>query len=173
MALASKHRLDVEKAVEVLLYVTKSVPNMYNALKVLYFADKAHLAKYGRLIYGDSYVAMRHGPVPSAAYDILKGARGDGICPAGVSPADLFSIDTGHCITPRRDANLELLSESDLECLDGAIEEYGCLTFAGLQKRSHSDRAFQSSDENDFMSLEDIAASLPDGHLLLDYMKNG
>jgi uncharacterized phage-associated protein len=43
----------------------------------MYFADRKHLEKYGRFICGDSYVAMKHGPVPSEIYDILKAVISD------------------------------------------------------------------------------------------------
>ena len=174
MQMGTKHRLDIGKAVEVLLYVTKRVPSMYNALKVLYFADKQHLARYGRLIYGDVYVAMRHGPVPSAAYDIVKAARGDGLHPTTLRPDELFSIDAEHhCVHPRREADLDCLSESEVECLDAAIEAYGSLPLGQLRKISHEDKAFQAADENDFMPVEAIASSLPHADQLLDYIRNG
>lgn len=171
--MGSKHNLDIDKAVEVLLYVTKRAPNMYNALKVLYFADKQHLAKYGRLIYGDSYVAMKLGPVPSAAYDIVKAARGDGVYPTPVPAEQLLSIDSLHRISPRREADLDRLSESEIECLDAAIEQYGRLPLGALKTISHEDEAFQASDENDFMPIEAIVGSLPDADPLLDYLRNG
>jgi len=174
MRMGSKHNLDIDKAVEVLLYVTKRARNMYNALKVLYFADKQHLAKYGRLIYGDSYVAMKLGPVPSAAYDIVKDASGDGLYPTPVPAEKLFLVDRHHNrISPRREADLDRLSESEIECLDAAIEQYGRLPLGALKKISHEDEAFRASDENDFMPIEAIVGSLPDADPLLDYLRNG
>jgi uncharacterized phage-associated protein len=166
----TKHRFDAHKALEVILYVARTVPDMYRALKMLYFADKEHLGRYGRLISGDSYVAMSHGPVPSGAYDLVKLARGDGLCYADIPVHKAFAVD-GHDIVPCREANLDLLSESDMECLDSAIKRYGHLTFGRLKTLSH-DKAFAAADQNDFIPLEAIAASLPDGDLIVDYIKN-
>jgi hypothetical protein len=42
------------------------------ALKLIFLADRYHLCRYGRLITNDSYVAMKHGPVPSATRDIVE-----------------------------------------------------------------------------------------------------
>lgn len=167
-----ERRIDIEKALEVLLYVTKRVRNIYNALKVLYFADKMHLGRYGRLIYGDSYVAMAHGPVPSAAYDLVKDARGEGVFQMPVETRQSLTVEANQII-PGREAKLDLLSESEIECLDEAIAQYGELPFGALKKASHEDKAFQSADDNDFMSLEAIAESLPDSDLLLDYLRSG
>jgi hypothetical protein len=48
------YKFDAEKTIETLLYITAQVHNTYNALKVLYFADKDHLTRYGRLISNDN-----------------------------------------------------------------------------------------------------------------------
>lgn len=165
-----RYRFDAEKAVEVILYIAHTSPNMYNALKVLYFADKDHLSKHGRQLCGDQYVAMSHGPVPSGAYDLVKYARGDGCMFVDLPLEEAFHLER-YNITPHREPNLELLSESDIECLDAAIEHYGHLPFGELKKLSHDD-AFKSADENDFISLEVIIDTLDDGELLLEYLQD-
>ncbi|MFB3902421.1 MAG: Panacea domain-containing protein [Acidobacteriota bacterium] len=42
------------------------------AAKLLYFADKYHLTRYGRPVIGDQYVKMEYGPVPSKALDWMN-----------------------------------------------------------------------------------------------------
>jgi uncharacterized phage-associated protein len=167
-----KYRFDAEKALEVLLYITKRVPDMYRALKVLYFADKEHLAKYGRLICGDTYIAMEKGPVPSGVYDIVKHARGDGFCSVNIPIKEAITLQ-GYSIKPLREANLDYLSESEVECLNSAVEQYGYLSFAQIKKLSHDDAAFKESDENDQIPLEAIVKNLPDSELILGYIANG
>jgi len=164
-------KFDIEKALEVILYIANSVNDTYRALKVLYFADKEHLYKYGRLICDDSYVAMSHGPVPSGCYDIIKYVRGNGPCLTDYPIEKILSAE-GNKIIPYRKANLEYLSESDIECLDRSIEKYGHLSFNELRLLSQ-DKAFDSADPNGFISLEALAKSLPDGEQLVDYIKNG
>lgn len=166
-----RFRFDAAKAVEVLLYIAPRCPNLYNALKVLYFADRQHLSAHGRLICGDSYVAMSHGPVPSGAYDIIKCIRGDGVCWWADRPIERAFDVQGNHLAPLREAKLEFLSESDIECLDAAIKEYGSLSFGDLKKLSH-DSAFHSADQNDTISVEAIARSLPEGDLLLEYLRD-
>ena len=164
-------KLDAEKALEVLLYVAERCPDMYNALKVVYFADRAHLAAYGRLICGDSYVAMSHGPVPSGMYDMVKCARGDGItCWPELRIADSLEV-RGNQLVPLRKANRDLLGESDEECLDKAIQTYKRMPFGMLKERSH-DEAYKAADRSDFISLEDLAKSLPDGEELLAHLQD-
>ncbi|MFH1213418.1 MAG: Panacea domain-containing protein [Candidatus Neomarinimicrobiota bacterium] len=46
--------------------------NKMKALKLVYFADRFHLRKYGRPITNDEYFAMKKGPVPSNIKDICE-----------------------------------------------------------------------------------------------------
>lgn len=164
-----KHKIDVNTAIEILLYITQRCTNMYNVLKVIYFADKEHLTQYGQLMYGETYVAMSHGPVPSGAYDLVKYVRGDGLW-AYQLPLDIgFSVKKYH-LTPHRQANEDYLSESIIDCLDEAIQNYGHLSFSQLKEMSHQERAYQAADENDFIPLETIIHSLPNSEMLLDYI---
>jgi len=167
------YTLDVEKAVEVILYLAKRapLPDVYHLCKILYFADKKHLERYGRFICDESYVAMKNGPVPSGVYDLLKYVRGDGRVLQSEHARNSFGIEERR-VFPFRDANLAMLSESDRECLDEAIAENGNLPFSGLKKKSH-DAAFDSADENDFISIEAIAATLKDSDLIIEHLRNG
>lgn len=47
--------------------------DLHTILKTCYFADKDHLNRWGRPIFGASYRAMRFGPVPVEIYEMLKG----------------------------------------------------------------------------------------------------
>ena len=168
--MASIRKFNARKAIEVMLYVAERVRDMYSLLKIMYFADQKHLAKYGRLISGDSYIAMNYGPVPSGAYDIIKYVRGDGFFTIDEPAKEAFQVQGRETILPLRRADTELLSDSDMECLDEAIKQYGSLSFKELRERSH-DQAFLSASHNGVISLEVIARALPDGELLWDYLQ--
>lgn len=167
-----RHKADIIVAREILLYVAQRCTNMYHVLKIIYFADKEHLMHYGQLMYGDRYVAMSHGPVPSAAYTLVKYARGDETWNMPASFETGFQVKKEgrkYHIIPVRQANTEFLSEAIIECLDSAISKYGKLSFSQLKEISH-DEAYQSADENDFISLHAIINTLPDSEMLLDYV---
>jgi hypothetical protein len=157
------------KALEVLLYISARVPDMYKTLKILYFADKLHLSKYGRFINGDTYIAMVNGPVPSESYDIIRGIRGIGLYPASDFEKDSFSIKENNLI-PSRVSNSSLLSKSDIECLNEAIMNYKDFTFQRLHDTS-SDRAYNSADINGEMTVESIAETLPNAKAILAYLE--
>ena len=108
---------DETKAIETILYLAKRISRSgkYKICKMLYLADKASLERYGRFIFGESYSAMKEGATPSKAYDLLKEfAEG---C------TDDIRVD-GNAVVALRDANLDYLSESDIECLDQTIAIY-------------------------------------------------
>jgi uncharacterized phage-associated protein len=141
---------------------------------VLYFADRYHLEEYGSFICGDSYIAMRNGPVPSGVNQILQSVSEEGKKDFQITGIEIaqhtFRVDTNNVI-PLREANLNLLSQSERLCLDKAIKNYGVMSFTELRDLSHDD-AYQSADINDVISIETIAATLQDGEDLIKYLKN-
>jgi len=173
VAVRGPFTFDAPKAIQAIVYVAnrlKQPADMYWVLKSLYFADKHHLHRYGRFIFGDCYVAMRHGAVPSGAYDLCKIARGEGPLLQCPEVRSAFSMDGNHVI-PFVDADPDVFSESDLECLDEGVKECRNLSFSELKSKSH-DGAWQSSDENDVMTIESIAALAPDKDTLLEYLQD-
>src|SRR5262245_39031345 len=119
-----RFRFDPEKALNLVLYVAAKVkePSFHTISKVIYFADKLHLERYGRLICGDSYVAMKHGPVPSEIYDMMKDVRGDGFSEHWQNARESFEVQGRATVVPRQEADLAVFSESDLECLKESIK---------------------------------------------------
>jgi uncharacterized phage-associated protein len=163
---------DTKVAVEaILLLANKSQdPTFHHIVKLLYFADRLHLQRYGRLICGDDYVAMKHGPVPSGIYDMLKAIR-DGHEAARFPELSAAFQVKGYTVIPLRNPDLEWLSDSDIECLTEAIDAYDTLSFHDLTALSH-DEAWQSADPDDFISLEAIVRSVGNPNQLLKHLKN-
>lgn len=165
-------RFDRQKAIEVIKFIAKNTPNadFYWVGKILYFADRKHLARYGRLICGDDYVAMNYGPVPSGTYDIYKEARMFQGMPDFHPAHNEFEVQARNKVVALREPNLDLFSDSDLECLRSAIKKYGCMTFNQLKRASH-DKAFESAGPNSFIDIEQLIATLPDSKRLLKYYR--
>jgi len=98
-------------------------------LKLIYFADRYHLRKYGRPITNDHYWAMQFGPVASSVKEITeldslsgserhyamaylrKGARERG--------------EDEYAVASIADADMTVFSESDIEALEFAWHEFG------------------------------------------------
>lgn len=166
----------LEKILESIIFVSKKTNDIYKILKIIYFADLIHLAKNGRLITEDSYIAMDNGPVPSTAYDFIKIARGSSFLsfPNNNEILNSLKIVDDRTIKSTRDCNLDFLSQSEIEALEQSIKENINLSFGELKKKSH-DEAYNKTTKNKYansiIDMEDIIVMLnnPD---LLDYYKN-
>jgi hypothetical protein len=159
---------DRAKAIETILYLAKRIedPTLHSIGKLLYFSDKTSLEKYGRFICGDDYYAMKWGPVPTHTYDLMKEAANQDNLP--------FELH-GYVVEPSRDADTDILSESDIECLDASIRLYGDVPMWKRHEDS-ADRAYKQAWERRGasgsvrMSIEDIASLLDDGDELIAFL---
>jgi len=117
----------------------------FDILKTLFLADRSHLNKYGRPITFDEYVAMKDGPVPSLAYDVLKGALG-GLREAEIEKPLWVARPAGarsfHFMKAARQASEDILSESDIEELNEALTLVLKLGYNGTWKKVHADPAY-------------------------------
>lgn len=98
--------------------------NKMKAIKLIYLADRLHLRKYGRLITGDIYWAMKLGPVGSRAKNIaeLKEVPDEVLAYAKkyIKPTDAKK----QSITSIKDPDLNVFSKSDLECLEAVYARF-------------------------------------------------
>lgn len=172
-------RFDSEKALEAILYVASKapIPDIYHVGKILYFADRLHLERFGRLITGDKYRAMKDGPVAHHSYDLIKIARGrPAVLPQGCDPEEvkrsLCVESKAYNVTALRSADEDAFSDSDLACIDEAIEQYGHRSFTEIRKISH-DAVWSSVELNANIPLEIIAENCQDGDKLVAYLTTG
>lgn len=130
------------KIVQVLAYLVwrlgEQEMTMLPLLKLVYFADRYHLRKYGRLVTDDDYFAMHLGPVASETKRVIeeieKGlGAGRGVLSGCGSRRKAKHIPI--CLTG--EVELNELSVSDVEALDRVVEKYGRLTPRQLAKQSH------------------------------------
>lgn len=171
--MSNRFKLDLEKAVEMILYVAERMadPSFHKISKILYFADLNHLSKYGRLATGDSYIAMKHGPVPSGTYDIMKFVRDNRVGSFADHAKNAFAVEQRYMVKPLRAPVTDLMSESDIESLDFSIDSYGRLSFDQLTELSH-DRAWHAASDNDALSLSDMILMLENADELCEHIEN-
>jgi uncharacterized phage-associated protein len=158
------------RILEAFAYIAERAPahkkNTYNVLKVFYLADKLHMERYGRFIFDESYSAMKKGPVPSTAYDLIKVIRSGQELPFSIqSPV---TLDSNHMVTATRQADEDLFSGSDLLCMDEVIK---LSESEDLGELSH-DNAWKSTVRNSFMPIEAILSTLQNSEALLELHHN-
>ncbi|MBA3525991.1 MAG: SocA family protein [Sphingomonas sp.] len=151
-----RFQFDERKGREALAYIASRWPNVtvFYASKALFFAEKAHLNRYGRPIVADTFVAMPNGPVPSTLYDFLKSEFGLAGDPDAFRGA--ISTDNYPTIASRREPEEGVLSQSDLECLDEAIAFCRVRGFSHLSQLTHQEKAWAEASNNGPMDYEDF-----------------
>lgn len=156
------YRANMAKALEVILWVAHKRPSadFHKILKVLFFADKAHLNKYGRPIVGGRYLADEYGPVCAPVHDIMRGE------PLAIQMVHCnweipFRVENKFRIIAERCPNMRLLSKSDVDALEESFNQYGHLSFDELVDISHDDPAYLNADGIE-MSYEDFLEDTPD-----------
>lgn len=143
---------------EVLLYILSKtgVVDYYHLMKILYLAERQHLAKWGEKITTDDYYALPHGPVPTRIYDSLKAVK-DG---KGGFLADILSVDENTPnVSPLREPNMDYISKSEIEALDNAIAKNIVKSFQELEQMTHDEYYYKALENGRKMSIEDIARS--------------
>ena len=162
-------KFDKEKCTSILSYITQNVKtaDFLRVFKVLYFAEQKHLVRFGRPIVGDNYIAMKHGPVPSNIYNELRQIKGgtgkfmDILLKNSISFSDYFEVskvqDVDN-ILAKNNPELDIISESELMCINESLNENKDLSFNELSNKSH-DSAWEKANLNDEMDILDIAQS--------------
>lgn len=143
---------------EVLLYILSKtgVVDYYHLMKILYLAERQHLAKWGEKITTDDYYALPHGPVPTRIYDSLKAIK-DG---KGGFLADVISVDANTPnVLPLREPDMDYISKSEVEALDNAIAKNIVKSFQELEKMTHDEYYYKALENGRKMTIEDIARS--------------
>lgn len=151
-------QFDKEKSLNALLYVANRVQrkDFHKIFKIIYFADRQHLADWGRPITGDTYIAMEAGPVPSRLYDMLKIVRGDSYLPDIEGLGKYFQVENWMYVNPLQDANLNRLSPNEQEVLDACIDKYSSLSYDEIKEKSH-DIAWRSTARDFAIQWDNIA----------------
>jgi hypothetical protein len=144
-------RVNEDKVLEALVMIAGECPgiDVFHVCKVLFFADKNHLNRYGRPILGDTYFALDQGPVPSLAYDMIE--RDDrhlhGMLLEKLSSSLTYyksEQDEYLRIKALREPILNLFSESDIECLGESINIYADMDPKELGILAHNEPSYKA-----------------------------
>lgn len=130
---------DYKKIIQVLNYIIKKSGDSINymkALKLLYLADRLHLRRYGRLITGDTLVAMKNGMLGSIAKDIVIINKNLPYVVYNYAE-DKLKRDLDKYLISSNFDDMSNLSETDTECVDEVINKLGNKDEFELAKLTH------------------------------------
>lgn len=109
--------------------------NKMKAIKLIWLADRYHLRKYGRPIVNDDYWAMDYGPVGSSVKDIAESSTF--LSKEESTYAGQYLKSDGYHTRSVMDIDHRVFSETDIEALDFAHNEYGSMDQFELADLSH------------------------------------
>lgn len=151
-----KFRFQATKCAEALvLFAAYHVPDLtkLKAVKLIYFADRQHMLRFGRPIVGGQYYCLDKGPVPSEALNAINGlASGESVRnPDARELAQKVSLQrSGWQIHPRVIAKAppdeNVFSESEMQIIKDVAAEYGRLSVGSLIEMSHAHEAWREAD---------------------------
>jgi uncharacterized phage-associated protein len=111
--------------------------NKMKAIKLIYFADRYHLRKYGRPITNDEYFAMPYGPVNSGVKEIAENS--DFLAKdEQVYASTYLKVQNQYGVKSINPVENKVFSKSDIEALSFAWDKFGKYNQYQLADLSHN-----------------------------------
>lgn len=155
---------DFKKSTQVINFFAKKEQGTIDILKLMklvWIADRCHLREYGRPILNDEYFAMKRGPVPSATKDIASDTEWAQDKQKYYSK--YIKKLSRYSVASIRNVDSEQLSESEIECLDKAYDNFGQYKPSQLTKISHDfpewkkfEKSLESGTKNEQIDYMDF-----------------
>lgn len=182
MNLTVEKEYQIAQIKAVMLFILKSFPagvDFIKLYKIMYFAQQTFLAKYGKIIFDDYFVAKKLGPVPYYTHDAIH-AISNGKIPENKEIADFLLKDvivSENKVRSEKLPNEDYISTAAKRILAETIEQCKDLDSKVLSKKSH-DRAYdeaearyQKNHNDNKLSLIEIAKAGNATPALIDYIQ--
>ncbi len=124
----------------------------------------------------DEFRALKYGPVPSHLYDALK-ELGHSRMKLSEELSEVVQVageDAPNVLLPRREANVNFLSKSEIDALDQSISEHDSMTFGQLMRKSHDaawDEANRRVNGTNVISPISMAKVMNADESMLEYIE--
>ena len=156
---------DHKKATQAVLWLLHRHGGSMDKLKLIklfFYADREHLARYGRPIVGGHYWTMDLGPVSGDLKNHIDSAVPESGLP--------FVIREPHNLVATQAMNEDELSESDMEILDETYAKYGHIPSVKLSLMTHKLKVYTKnkpeSGSRKLTPYEDFFLDLGDDEIL-------
>lgn len=163
----------IQKIKAVVLYILQHAQegmDYIHLFKVMYFSQQKHLTLYGMPLMADSFVARKHGPVPTLTYKVMRGIEGKVTLESqelkDFASALTITTQEGHQVVHVKEGvvyDMDELSVSNVKMLDEVIEKYKDMDAFDLSDISHdkawnnAQRRAEKTGEDTKMALYEIA----------------
>lgn len=164
----AKTKDEIENIKAVLLYMLSKQKTMHRIklYKLLYYAQREYLVKYGLPLFPETFRAYPHGPVPSVIRKVISIEENHADFQRDLTIFEnCLSIKDNGDVEALQLPNLDELAIAATKTLDSIWEQYGCLSPEKLEDMSHDEwwenakkRALDDPEQN-IMSKIEIARS--------------
>lgn len=170
--------LTLKAAVLYILYKADGTLDKYRIYKALYFANKEHLNRYGRVITSDTFFALPFGPVPTKLADVFESMRHiNTLCRADeelfnpiIASIKPCEFDADNYFTTNELPDLDELSESDIECLNIGLNKCLGRGFGEIKKESHDNAWQKAFDKPNNKSIDILDMVDESNHAMKEYV---
>lgn len=156
----------------VVLYILKAFPegvDYIHLFKIMYFAQQNQLKEYGLPIVYDTFVARKHGPIPTLTYKVLRGIEGKVELSAKelkdfADSLNVLTSQDGHQLivaSKNADCDMDELSVADVKMLDKWIGKCKDVASFDLSDMSH-DKAWKQAKNRAEKTGEDVKITMYD-----------
>lgn len=169
----------IEKIKAVILYIMQSFTegvDYIKLFKILYFAQRDHIAKYGKVIVDDSFKALKHGPVPTYTYKGLQIAEGKPLKGDFEDFLKYFEVkDKKVYATAMPD--MDYISGAEKRSLDASIMNHKDIDPYDLSDLSHDSawkeaiERMQDDPQKNFITIIDMARAGNATKEMVDYIR--
>lgn len=169
----------IAKIKAVILYIMQSFPegvDYIKLFKILYFAQRDHVAKYGKVIVDESFRALKHGPVPTYTYKALQIADGK---PLDGDFKDFLNdiVVKNQIVFVTSKPDMDYISGADKRSLDASITKYKNEDPYDLSDLSHDSawrkakQRIQDDPQKNFITIINIARAGNASESMVDYIR--
>lgn len=169
---------DIRKVANALIFfIDKKVYSLTKTkfIKMMFFADKLHLEKYGRSIFGDTYRKLPKGPVPTLTYSVIDSVAAESCDNEDVEDlvngfSEYISVSCkpnkkGFAMTvfdKKSEFNEKIFSKSEIEVLNVIADKYKDFTVNNIIDATHETEEFKKTPMKFSISEEAMSGSNKD-----------
>ena len=164
------NQYSIEKVANaIIFFVEKNIQHFGKTklMKLMYFADKEHLEKFGRVMFYDDYRKLPRGPVATLTYNIISSTDakdGDDFKSyidnfsnfIEIQKKDTNQKNSATRFNPKNSFDNSFFSKSEIEILESITKKYKTYTKEQISEESHSLKEYINTDMNDFISVSDM-----------------
>lgn len=161
---------NLKKLIDILTILAKNKQELTKLRinKFLFFIDKYHLQKYGKLVLNDRYISLKLGPVAELTNNILSDfVESEKLMPAESNMlAEYFSAGKSFrgydLLKLKKESDLKSLSKSEIDAIEEVLGKFKNIRTSELVDLTHKEEAWLKTEQTNEIDYKLFLADLPE-----------